>query len=117
MKVSLPWPSPALSPNARVHRMAKATAARKYRAACGWAAKAGGIGKVDADALHLTLTFCPPDHRRRDLDNMHASFKAGADALADVLGVDDHRFAITLRRGAIAPGGAVLVEIETGEAG
>ena len=112
MAVTLPWPSPALSPNARVHRMAKAKAASKYRAACGWAAKAAGLGKVEAEALHLTLEFCPPDNRRRDLDNMHASFKAGADALADVLGVDDHRFAITLRRAASTPGGAVHVTIE-----
>ena len=112
MKVVLPWPSQALSPNARVHRMAKATAARKYRAACDWHAKAAGLGRLQADALHMTLTFCPPDHRRRDLDNMLAAFKPGLDGLSDVLGVDDSNWSLTLRRGDPVKGGAVVVEVE-----
>ena len=117
MKVSLPWPSPALSPNARTHWRRKAEAVRRYRAACGWAARAAGLGPVGADALAVTLTFHGPDARRRDTDNMLASIKGGLDGLADVLGVDDSRWSLTLRRGEPVKGGAIIAEIETGEAG
>ena len=117
MRVSLPWPSPALSPNARTHWATKAKAVAKYRAACGWAAKAAGLRPIEADALAVAVTFHAPDRRPRDLDNMLASFKAGADALADVLGVDDSRWTLTLRRGEPVKGGAIIAEIETGGAG
>lgn len=113
MKVLLPWPSPALSPNARTHWATKAKAVSHYRGACGWAAKAAGLRPIKADALSVALTFQPPDRRPRDLDNMLASFKAGADALADVLRVDDSRWSLTLRRGEPVKGGAIIAEIET----
>jgi crossover junction endodeoxyribonuclease RusA len=48
---------------------------------------------------------------------MLAATKAGLDGIADVIGVDDHRWAISLRRGDPVKGGAVVVEIETGAAG
>jgi crossover junction endodeoxyribonuclease RusA len=117
MRVTLPWPSPALSPNARLHWAKKAAAVQKYRAACGWAAKAAGLRPIEADALRVSLTFCPPDLRRRDADNLLSSVKGGLDGLADVLGVDDSRWSLTLERGGTVKGGAVIVEIETGAAG
>ena len=112
MKVVLPWPSPALSPNARTHWRRRAEAVRRYRAACGWAATAAGLRKIEADRLAVTVTFCPPDSRRRDTDNMLAAIKSGLDGLADVLGVDDSNWSLTLRRAASTPGGAVHVTIE-----
>jgi len=115
--LTLPWPEVALWPNRRVHRMRQYQAQKQYRQACGWAAKAAGLGKLQAEAVHLTLTFQPPDKRRRDIDNMLAATKAGLDGIADVIGVDDHRWAISLRRGDPVKGGAVVVEIETGAAG
>ncbi|MBQ2263236.1 MAG: hypothetical protein II336_17980 [Loktanella sp.] len=64
--------------------------------------------------MHLSLTFCPPDNRRRDLDGMLGAFKAGLDALSDVMGVDDSRWALSIRKGAKAMRGLVLVSITGG---
>lgn len=107
--VTLPWPPKALSPNARVHHMALAKAKKAYKEACMWQAKADGA-KPMTGALHLTITFVPPDRRHRDLDNMLASIKSGLDGLRDVLGVDDSRWSLTIRK---TPhiGGVVLVEV------
>lgn len=112
MKVVLPWPSPALSPNARTHWRRRAEAVRRYRATCGWAAKAAGLRRIEADRLAATIIFQPPTAGRRDTDNMLASIKSGLDGLADVLGVDDSNWSLTLRREAPVRGGAVTVEIE-----
>ena len=100
MKITLPWPDRRLSPNSRAH----------------WAVTSKVKAKARKDATHLTydamqkhlatqahfagehrlpvkVTFYPPDNRRRDDDNMVASFKAWRDGIADALGVDDRRFA------------------------
>ena len=93
MKVTLPWPPKALSPNARGHWSAKSKAARAYRAACFALTKEANIAKPDTEGrLHLWLDFFPPDRRHRDDDNMIASFKSGRDGIADALGIDDKRF-------------------------
>lgn len=63
--------------------------------------------------IHLTIVFHPPDNRRRDLDNLLASIKAGLDALAISWGVDDTRFIFTVRRGQTIKHGAVTVEVQT----
>jgi crossover junction endodeoxyribonuclease RusA len=92
-RITLPWPPKILSPNARVHWAQKSKAAKAYRAVC-WALckEAGLVAAVTTGRLHLWLDFYAPDKRRRDDDNMIASFKAGRDGIADALGVDDHRF-------------------------
>lgn len=74
-----------------------------------WQAKADGI-KPMTGALHLTITFAPPDRQRRDLDNMLASIKAGLDGLSQVLEVDDSRWSLTIRK-AETIGGFVRVEV------
>ena len=62
--------------------------------------------------LALTLTFCPPDKRRRDRDNLLASMKSDLDGVAQALGLDDQYFdPITLQRGEPVKGGCVLVEV------
>ena len=106
----MPWPPSTLNPNARVHHMAAATAKRSLRDAWAWTAKSQGAKKIDAEALHLSLTFVPPDRRRRDLDNCLASCKAGLDGLADVLGVDDRHWRLSLAMEP-GPGGFVRVEV------
>ena len=110
MILTLPWPPRDLSPNARVHYMALAKAKKAYRAACAWTAKEQGLKRMDAQRLHLTLTFVPPNRRAHDLDNCLASIKAGLDGLADVLGVDDKQWSLTLHK-ADAIGGFVRVEV------
>ncbi|WEL99672.1 MULTISPECIES: hypothetical protein [Delftia] len=60
--------------------------------------------------LHLALTFHAPTRRAYDLDNALARMKAGLDGLADVLGVDDKHWSLSITRGE-TPGGRVVVEV------
>ena len=110
MIITLPWPPAALSPNARTHWSALARAKKAYRAACAWTAKEQGAGRIDAQRLHLTITFYPPNRRAHDLDNCLARLKSGLDGLADVLGVDDKHWSLTIAK-ADAVGGFVRVEV------
>lgn len=59
---------------------------KAYRAACAWTAKEQGAQRLNAEKLHLTITFVPPNRRAHDLDNCLARMKSGLDGLADVLG-------------------------------
>lgn len=105
MKIILPWPHPALSPNARVHFYGVGIVKRATREAAAYTtlaaaplqvrqAIAAGVGRID-----LQLWFYPPDKRHRDDDNMIASFKAARDGIADGLGVNDRRFRATYHFG------------------
>lgn len=111
MRVTLPWPPAALSPNARAHWATKSRAAKAYRHACATLARAARLPvPVAAGRLHVVLEFVPPDRRARDRDNMLAAMKSGLDGLADALGVDDRRFDLTIRV-ADEIGGMVRVSI------
>ena len=110
--VILPWPPQALSPNARPHWAAKSKAAKAYRMQCFlFATKAGLV--APAGRILLQLEFLPPTARRRDDDNLLASFKAGRDGLADALGIDDSLFVSQVQIGEVHPGGAVRVTLST----
>ncbi len=111
MQITLNWPPPELSPNARVHWAKRASKVKSYRSQCGWKARSQGLFPSDADEVAMTITFRPPDLRRRDRDNMIAAFKAGMDGISDAIGVDDSRFIPTYRVGDTYLGGAVIVEI------
>ncbi len=91
-RITLPWPPMDLSPNARVHWSKKSKAAKAYRKACWALVKESGITAPKDGPIHLWLDFYAPDKRKRDDDNLIASFKAGRDGIADALGVDDNRF-------------------------
>lgn len=108
--IVLPWPPTELSPNARVHWARLHHAKKAYRQACALQAKAQGAKPIMADKLHLTLTFHAPTRRAFDLDNALARCKAGLDGLCDVLGVDDSKWSLTIRK-ADTTGGFVRVEI------
>jgi crossover junction endodeoxyribonuclease RusA len=108
---TLPWPPAKLSPNARLSPFEKARAVKAYRSGCSWEATAAGLRKIEPGPLHLTISFAPPDARRRDLDNMLAALKPGLDGLSDVLGVDDHLWALTITRAAPVKRGAVSITI------
>lgn len=115
LSIDLPWPSRVLHPNARSHYMAKAKVAKKARADAAWIAKAAGIRRSDPDIpqfLKVTIIFCPPDNRRRDLDGMLSSLKSALDGIADATGVDDSKWEIALRREAPVKGGLVRIQIE-----
>ncbi|MBO9680940.1 MAG: hypothetical protein J7556_22160 [Acidovorax sp.] len=73
-------------------------------------ALAQGACRVQATRLHLSLVFYPPSRRAFDLDNALARMKSGLDGLADVLGVDDRHWELTIKR-AEEIGGMVKVEV------
>jgi crossover junction endodeoxyribonuclease RusA len=110
--VELPWPSRDLHPNARVHWGRKAKAVKTARTDAAWMARASGLKKMAADALSVTAVFLPPDNRQRDTDGMLASCKAYLDGIADVVGVDDSRWNINIRREEPRKPGSVRIEIE-----
>jgi crossover junction endodeoxyribonuclease RusA len=82
---------------------------RRYRRDVRAALAAMKVERMDG-RLAVRVTVCPPDHRRRDLDNVQ---KALLDALAHA-GVyrDDSQIdRLEVHRGPVTPGGRVLVEI------
>lgn len=107
--IALDWPPSALSPNARIHYRAKAKIVTSYR----YAAFAAGINAGDLPPerpLSVTVEFCPPDARKRDLDNMLASIKAGLDGISDAYGLNDYDLnPITIKRCDPVKGGRVIV--------
>ena len=109
--IRLPWPDAKLSPNARVHWAQQAKSKKHAREqAYYFALEAGCVGS-SADSVHVSLTFCPPDKRRRDLDNALAASKASLDGIADALGVDDSRWRLSIQFGPVVKGGEVVVEV------
>lgn len=111
IQVRLPWPSAALSPNARLHWAPKAKATRTDRIHTAWLVKEQCRSKPAWAKASIGMTFCPPNRRRRDLDNLIASSKAVFDGIADALGLDDQHFIPTFRLAEPIKGGAVLVTI------
>jgi crossover junction endodeoxyribonuclease RusA len=112
ISVDLPWPSRDLHPNARKHWAQRAKAAKKARLDAAIAARAAGIRKIRAASLRIIATFSPPDNRRRDSDGMLSSLKSSFDGIADVIGVDDSLWNITIQRAEPVRGGNVRIEIE-----
>jgi crossover junction endodeoxyribonuclease RusA len=108
-EITLPWPPKELSPNARTHFHAKARVAKNYREGAFWTAF--DCIAPESGPVHLTIEFRPPDKRKRDLDNMLASTKAGLDGIADALKINDERFELTIRRGEPVKSGRVVVRI------
>ncbi|MBZ9665759.1 endodeoxyribonuclease RusA [Pseudomonas sp. LMG 31766] len=115
-QILLPWPAKALSPNARGHWSQKSRAAKAYRMQCFLFAKKAGL-VAPAGRILLQLEFLPPTARRRDDDNLLASFKAGRDGLADALGIDDSLFVSQVQIGEVHPGGAVRVTLSPFQSG
>ncbi|SFU97901.1 hypothetical protein [Pseudomonas sp. OV546] len=108
--MTLPWPPKELSPNARVHWRQKHKYAKAYRRTCGLIALALVAPRLTGKK-YFWVTFCPPNRRSYDDDNLLARFKAGRDGIADGLGIDDKNFITTITIGDPVPGGAVRVNI------
>ena len=105
------WPPRELSPNARVHWATKAKAAKKYKQDCGWICKAIRFRPRKEHTADLVIQFCPPDNRRRDVDNMLSSCKALFDAVSESLGIDDSEFTYEISKAEPVKNGAVKVVI------
>ena len=90
--LELPWPPRELSPNARIHYLAKSRVTKAYREQSYWLTRARNgemfpCSVLGETPISLAFTFHPPDRRRRDLDTMLSSVKAGIDGIADALGL------------------------------
>jgi crossover junction endodeoxyribonuclease RusA len=107
------WPPVDLSPNARLHWRKKAAAVKVGRAmglyeAKTWIERNGEIKLPPA--IELDWTFTPPDHRKRDDDNMLAMMKSYRDGVFQAFGANDAAVVKTVINKAQpdAPGGVVL---------
>lgn len=111
--IILSWPPRDLHPNSRPHYHAKASAAKAYREAAYWATKAARVDHGHPDeGIPLKVQFYPPDKRRRDLDGMFSSVKAGIDGIADALQLNDYEInPIILERCAPMKGGRVCLTL------
>ena len=107
--ITLPWPSPKLSQNARVHWAVKAKAVRSYKFQC-----VAILSQFKAELkgqTHFSVTFHPPSARRYDRDGLIGRLKTAQDALAHVVGVDDFHFRMTYGFGEPVKDGAVVVAV------
>ncbi len=115
IRICLPFPHRDLSPNARVHWSTHAKRAKAARQDAYYATREQRAAPIewrkDFEPLPVKLTFCPPDGRARDTDNMLSSCKAYLDGIADAIGVDDSRWQLSIGRGEPVTGGAVVVEV------
>jgi crossover junction endodeoxyribonuclease RusA len=100
-KVELPWPSAKLSPNARLHYMARSRMVKAHRGMARILALEAGANrmrrfvakKVSADLrVNVQVEFIPPAKYRYDEDGLMSRMKAYLDGIADALQVDDYRF-------------------------
>lgn len=110
IELVLPWPPSVNHYWAHVRGRAYITEqGRAFRDAVIWECRAKRIRKIPGK-LGVTIRACPPDARRRDLDNLN---KAPLDALqhagvyADDSQIDDLR----IYRGPVLKGGALHVQI------
>lgn len=111
MKLTLPWPSKELSPNARLHYHALAKAKAAFRAECGWIAK---VNKpmLPEGRIRLEIMFHPPSRHHWDLDGLLSRMKSGLDGVCEVWGIDDVRFRpIQIDIGEPVKGGSVILTI------
>lgn len=113
MRVSVPYPPKALSPNASVHHMALYRAKRAYKDAVCTLCLAHGANRLTGPFL-VHVTFHPINRGPvPDKDNLIAAFKAGQDGLAQALGVDDREFndRLTHSIGDRSPQGEVVIDV------
>lgn len=109
--ITLPWPPKGLSPNDRLHHHALAALKKKYREACSLQCVAQKLAPMkDAEKALVHIVFFPPSKGRRDIDNCLASIKSGLDGVADVLGLDDSRWHISMEMAPVV-GGMVRLSI------
>ena len=110
--VTLAWPHRDAHPNSRGQWSKRAKANKMMRRSAYYLAKGACLSAPADGGSSVRLTFFPPDKRRRDLDGCLSASKAYLDGIADALGADDSRFALSLHM-AEQTGGLVVVDILT----
>lgn len=85
LRIALPWPNAALSPNARPHWATKCKAAKKARNDANLAAIAAmrAVNWITVEGAMVRTTFYYKDARRRDRDNFQGRCKNYFDGFAD----------------------------------
>lgn len=112
ISLNLPWPNKVLNPNVKCHWSKKSKARKAQKDECYYLTKQSYRARYAfGDRIGVVITFCPPDARRRDLDNALAACKGLIDGIALALGVDDSRFNIAMAWGIPIEGGMVLVTV------
>lgn len=84
-RIDLPWTTPPLSANQRMHWAQRANVTRDVRQVTRLLAR----NTPHADRLVVTLHYRPRDIRRRDAHNLWPTVKACVDGLVDAGVVDD----------------------------
>jgi crossover junction endodeoxyribonuclease RusA len=112
--ITLPWPSPELSPNARLHWSAMARAkksARRTAYILTMEAKARQMQEMPR--LLVAVTYNPPSRQKYDMDNLVSRMKSAFDGISDACFVDDGKwdFAAPVM-GDPVKGGAVTVVLQ-----
>jgi crossover junction endodeoxyribonuclease RusA len=114
IELELSWPASVLSPNSRAHWRTKARFQTTSHLAA-FAETRNWLWRhhcTVSESMPVTLIFCPPDRRPRDLDNLGASQKWALDGVAKALGVNDKQFRpVTLDWGDVCKPGKVIVKI------
>lgn len=111
--LTLPFPDARLSPNRRMDRRWLTNVRQIARNTGFYAARDAHLQVPDKTPLHVYLTFCPPDHRRRDIDNLLSASKSTLDGVFAALGVDDSNVKLTtLGMGKRVKQGQTLLRIE-----
>lgn len=117
--VTLPWYDPRLTPNAkrRRHWRSYQPVIRDARAMA-WGLTLEQTTpeqrKAIADTegkICVTVTFHPPDRRRRDDDGAISACKHARDGICDALGIDDNRWQTSYRMADPEKPGRVIFEI------
>lgn len=80
--LTLPWGTPPLSLNDRIHWSTKSTWTKTLRQTAWALAKQAKIPPLPK-GCQVGLVYEPPDRRRRDEDNLFATLKPLADGLVD----------------------------------
>lgn len=112
IRISLPWPDKALSPNRRVNIFVRARAVRGARMTAKMLTlQAIKWRRPDWQAVALHWEFHPKTANAVDDDNAEASCKAYRDGIADALDIDDSKFTATREIGEPIKGGAVHVTV------
>lgn len=116
MLVTLPFPDPALFPNAKLRGggwgKAMAPKAKAKEFAYFATKQAVGAWRPPAGPIPLAITFYPPDKRVRDLDGLLGAAKHAIDGIALALGIDDQRFRpIVLDVGEPQKAGRMVVQV------
>jgi len=110
-RVMLPWPASILSPNNRSHWGKKAEAKKTQREAAFILAYNLHMELDPECKYEVILTFCPPNQRVRDLDNMLASMKSALDGMCRAFRIDDRQIKPVPEWGPVVKGGKVEVVI------